>query len=177
MGHYLTVHSTTGETIRTMRIGTNGAGPFFVEQLIAGYAISPDADGRDAKKVRRHWLRPIPRPGSDWLRGDLRSRRGLVRALQDDTDGCSWVRCSADLDRTVMRHIRCKRLFALVGLWHMATTYYDWDPMVRVSAILIDAIEMSTAALEEVGAPWAAVCREAADLLQQAGPGARLSIG
>ena len=179
MGHHLTVHRTSAERLKSLRVGTNGAGSFLVEQWIAGYAISKGADPQQARKVRQHWLVEVQKPlsersGIDIY--DLSSRQGLVRALQDDTRGCSWVRCH-DLDRTVMRRIRCPKLFALVALWHMARTFWDWHPTVQISASLLDAVEMSTLALEEVGAPWAPVCREAADLLREAGAGAAISLG
>lgn len=49
----------------------------------------------------------------------LSSRQGLIRALQDDTNGRSWVRCYS-LDRVMMHRIRCPKRFALAGLWRRA---------------------------------------------------------
>lgn len=66
-----------------------------------------------------------------------------------------------------MHRIRCPRLFALVGLWRMAHTLWDWQPAVQSSAAHLDAI----------GASWAEVCREASDLLRKAGPDAVFSNG
>lgn len=178
-GSYVTVFEAIGQSSESVHIGGAGACSFLVEQWIAGFAISREADPDQAAKVRRGWLRKVPQSRSRRASNriyDLRSRQGLIRALQDKTDGHSWVQCH-ELGRKSIPDIRCQKLRALVELWHIATTFWDWDPAVRVSTDLRDATEISTAALEEVDAPWAVTCREVAELLRQAGPDARISIG
>ena len=179
MGHYLSVYDSNQQRVGLLRVGSNGTGSFLVEQWIAGYAISLRADAKEARNVRRHWLQSIPRTSLGFAPPcvhDLGSRDGLILALQDDTDGCSWIRCQG-LDRKRTHDISCPKLRALVGLWHMVETFCDWDPMVRVSADLLEAVEMSTAVLEEIGAPWAMICREAADLIRQVDCSGRISLG
>ena len=179
MGHYLSIYDSDHQRVGLLRLGPSGAGPFLVEQWIAGYAISPQADAREAEEVRLQWIQRIQRTPLDCAPAcflDAGSREGLIHALQDDTDGCSWIRCRG-LDNKLMSEISCPKLRALLGLWRMASTFDEWDAVVRVSTELVEAIEMSTVALEAVGAPWAQLCREAADLISGADRDGRIALG
>lgn len=175
MGSYLTLHAPVQSIDDSLRIGSNGSAAFLVKQWIAGYAISPGAIPDQARKVRQHWLSYFGQQHRGQL-FRLARLQDAVLALQDTTDQCSWVDVR-DLDRKLVRDIACPRLRSLVLLWHQADTFYAWDPIIRITNDLLEATELATSALEDVGAAWAGLCREATDLLHRGGDGSRFSLG
>lgn len=175
MGHYLSVRTESNAVIDSIRVGSNGSGSFLVEQWIAGYAISPEADSVQARKIRQHWLH-YSGPLRDLDLYHLAPLENTVRALQDNSEDCGWVRVP-DLDRKLLRDLSDRRLWSLVALWHMAHTYYELSPLILITQPLLEATELATRSLEGVGAAWSHRCREATDLLHRAGPGMRLSLG
>jgi hypothetical protein len=177
MGHYLNILPANGGEAVGMKIGDNGSSEFLVAQMIAGYAVHPDADRASARKVRQHWvnyMRTRENPGAGLY--NLSPRDNLIEALADCTDECGWVRVD-HLARKRMDEVACPRLRALVGLGLMCTSFYDWDPEFLVTEALVEGARMGAEGLELAGACWAALAREAANLLREAGPHGRARIG
>jgi hypothetical protein len=162
-----------GREVTAVRIGSNGAGEFFAGLLIAGYSVHPDADPTEAAKVRGGWVSYFGKLPGMWR---LDRRETMLAALGDTTEDCAWVRLR-DMDRKQIGAIGCPRLKALVVLYHMASTYWDYEPEFVLRPDLLEGVRLGTRGLELAGSSWATQAVEAYDLMREAGEYARVRIG
>ena len=176
MGHCFGVSKST--SAGSFRIGTNGSGPFLLEQMIAGWCVSNRSDAKLAAKAVRWFvhrdkmgtglatkLGPMPRITP------IRTIDQMREALSDTRDNSSWVFADKAIDRVKVHALMNWHLERLLSMRRIFIDHYSMSVEVPIDKEDVDMFALCAESLETVcegGTAWASTVRSAANLLAEA---------